>query len=398
MLLSAFPRMGPPETRWQQRLLTGGVAIRGLWILAPALTWAVDFGRNRYNNYKIFKWVFWHVLERRNLYLPYPEKYGDANHYGPLFALVIAPFAVLPDAAGGLLWNATMAGLLFLAVKRMGLSPERTLLVMLACLVDLANANWSNQFNPAIPALMLLTFADVEEGKDFRAPLWVLVGAFVKLYSALGLLFLLFSRNRRAFLAGCVAWSALLLVLPMALSSPGYVLQTYHDWYGALLGKNSLNVAFASQQDLSLMGAFRRLSGAQLRTSWFLAAGIPLVLAPFLRAGQFRHRLFRVQALASLLMFTVLFSTGAENATYVILSVGAGLWLAHQPEPFAPRNALVLAMLLLFGVACTDLLSVPVRHLVNRYALRAIPAAAVWLLVSWELLSRDFGQPVASAA
>jgi hypothetical protein len=55
-------------------------------------------------------------------------------------------------------------------------------------------------------------------------------------------------------------------------------------------------------------------------------------------------------------------------------------------------------MLLLFGVACTDLLSVPVRHLVNRYALRAIPAAAVWLLVSWELLSRDFGQPVASAA
>lgn len=389
--------MESPGTTWQSRLLARSGALKAVWLVAPLATWVVDYGRNRHNNYKIFKYVFWHVLERRNLYLAYPEKYGDSNHYGPLFALVIAPFALLPDAVGGLLWNAAMAGLLYLAIDRLGLTVERKLLVMLVCTVDLANANWSNQFNPAIAALMLLTFAFVEEGRDFLAPLWILVGAFVKLYSGVGVLLLLFARDRRAFLLGCVAWSAVLFLAPMALSSPEHIIQSYRDWYASLVEKNTLNVALHSAQDVSLMGAVRRMSGFDVPNGWFLAVGLPLVLAPFLRVGQYRHRQFRILALASLLMFIVLFSSGSENATYVILGVGAGLWLAHQDEPFAPRNALLLAALLLSGLAATDLLSVPVRRFVNGYAVRAIPAAIVWILLSRDLLTRDFGQPAAGA-
>lgn len=389
--------MRPLVKGWQARILAWGPVIRALWVVAPTVTWVVDYGRGRHNNYKIFRHVFWHLWERRNLYLTYPEKYGDANHYGPVFALVIAPYALLPDALGGLLWNLSMAGLLWLALRRLQLPPERLLVVMLACVVDLANANWSNQFNPAIPALVLLTLADVEEGRDFRAPLWALLGAFVKLYGVVGLVALLFARDRRAFLLGCLAWSALLLVLPMALSSPGHVLQSYRDWFHSLVEKNALNVSLGSQQDVSIMGAFRRIGGSAYPTAWFLAAGLPLALGPLLRRGQYRHHEFRLLLVASLLMFTVLFSTGSENATYVLLGVGAGLWLALRPEPFAPRHALLLGILLLAGLAPTDLLSVPVRLFVNRYALRAIPAAVVWLLLCRELLTRDFGRPLATA-
>jgi len=389
--------MGSPPKDGKQRLIAWGGALRGLWLLSPMVTWAVDFSRNRHNNYKIFKYVFWHVLERRNLYLSYPEKYGDSNHYGPLFAVVIAPFALLPDALGGLLWNGFMAGLLYLAIDRMGLAMERKLLVMLVCSVDLVNANWSNQFNPAIAAVLLLTFASVEEGRSFLAPLWILVGAFVKLYSGVGLLLLLFARNRKAFLVGCVTWSAVLFLLPMALSSPEYVVQTYREWFDSLVEKNGLNVALHSAQDVSIMGAARRLTGLPLPSVWFHAVGIPLVLAPFLRVGQYRHREFRILALASLLMFIVLFSSASENATYVILGVGAGLWLAHQEEPFSPRNAFLLFCLLLSGLAPTDLLSRPVRLFVNQHALRAIPAAVVWFLLCRDLLMRDFGLAAAGA-
>jgi Glycosyltransferase family 87 len=384
--------MKPPKTSWKDRLLAGGAAVTALWLLSPTVSWAVDFSRNRHNTYKIYKHVFWHVLEGRNLYLPYPGKYGDLNLYGPLFSLIVAPFAVLPDVAGGLLWNVFMAALLYLAVGRIGLVRERRLLVLLVCAVELMNANWSNQFNPAIAALMLLTFASVEDGKDFVAPLWVLIGAFVKLYSVVGLVFLLFAKSKRAFLAGCVTWAVVLFLAPMVISSPEYVLQAYREWFVTLAAKNSHNVVLFTSQDISIPGFVRRAVGMPLSSIWFYLVGIPLVLTPFLRFGQYRHRQFRVLTVASLLMFIVLFSSGSESSTYVICATGAGLWLAQQEEPFRPRNALLIAALLLAGLAPTDLLSVQVRVLVNRYALKAVPYAIAWLLLCWDLLTMDFGR------
>lgn len=369
-----------------------------LWLLSPTVSWAVDFSRNRHNTYKIYKHVFWHLVEGRNLYLPYPGKYGDLNLYGPLFSLIVAPFAVLPDVAGGLLWNICMAALLYLAVGRLGLARERRLLVLLVCSVELMNANWSNQFNPAIAAFLLLTFASVEEGNDFLAPLWILVGAFVKVYSVVGLLFLFFAKSKKAFLAGCVTWTVVLFLAPMVISSPEYVLQTYREWFMTLAAKNSHNISLFTSQDISIPGVFRRATGLPLSGGWFYLVGIPLVLAPFLRFGQYRHRQFRILTAASLLMFIVLFSSGSESSTYVICATGAGLWLAQQEEPFRPRNALLLAALVLAGLAPTDLLSVDVRHLANRYALKAIPYAVTWLLLCRDLLTRDFGLSTDSAA
>ena len=387
--------MNSTKTRWKSRLLAGGAAVQALWFLSPVATWAVDFARNRHNTYKIYKHVFWHVLERRNLYLPCPEKFGDVNLYGPLFSFVIAPFAVLPDLVGGLLWNLAMAAVLYLAIGRMGLARERRLLLLLVCLVELMNANWSNQFNPAIAAFLLLTFADVEDGKDFLAPLWILIGAFVKVYSAVGLVFLLFARSKKAFLAGCLTWAVVLFVAPMVISSPDYVLQTYREWFVTLAEKNSHNVALYTSQDIWIPGVIRRAVGLPLPGGWFLLVGLGLVLAPLLRVGQHPHRRFRVLVLASLLMFIVLFSSGSESSTYVICAAGAGLWLAQQEQPFRPRNLLLLAALLLAGLAPTDLLSVKVRLLVNRYALKVIPYAVVWLMLCWDLLTRDFGAPEA---
>jgi hypothetical protein len=259
------------------------------------------------------------------------------------------------------------------------------------CTLELLNASYSNQFNPAIAALLLLTFAGVEEGRERLAPLGILIGAFVKLYSVVGLVLFFFARDRRSFVAGCVAWTVVLVVLPMAISSPQFVLQSYVDWYRSLVEKNDLNVALHTSQDISIMGLVRRAAGRPIANGWFLMIGIPLVLAPLLRTGQYRHRPFRLLVLASLLMFVVLFSSGSESTTYIICVTGAALWLVDQEEPFRPRNALLMAAMLLAGLAPTDLLSVRVRLVTNAYALKAIPYAVIWLLLCKDLLTRDFG-------
>jgi hypothetical protein len=378
--------------RWKDRVLAGRAGIRLLWLLVPIATWVIDFSRDRHNTYKIYKHVFWHLLERRNLYLPAPEQYGDVNLYGPIFALLIAPFAVLPDVVGGLLWNLAMAGVLFVAVGRLGLALERRLLMLLLCAVELMNANWSNQFNPMVAGLLLLTFAAVEDGREFTAPLWILLGAFVKIYTAAGLVFVLFAKDRRAFLVGCLTWSVVLFLLPMALSSPAYVLQCYQEWFAALVHKDAANVV-SSSQDISVMGLVRRAAGLPIPSGWFYLVAFPLVLSPLVRTGQYVHRQFRLNFLGSLLMFVVLFSSGSESSTYVVCAAGAALWLVQQERPLRPRNQVLIAALLLAGLAPTDLLTVPVRHLTNHYALKALPYAAVWLLLCRDLLTRDFTPP-----
>ena len=376
----------PPHDR--SRLWLG--LATALWFAPPALLWLIDFSRGRHNTYRIYRSSFWHLVHQLDLYAAYPAEKVDQFLYGPLFGVLVAPFALLPDVLGGLLWNLAMAGVLYVALARLPLSRERRIQVLLLCSLDLWSATWSNQFNPAVAGLLLLGFADVEEGRDFRAPLWVLVGAFTKIYGGIGLLFIVFSRNRKAFVAGCIAWSALLFVLPMALSSPGFVVSSYLEWPAMLAARAAVNVMGLSSQDISIAGFVRRVSGLPLSNTAALVAGALLLLAPLLRVGQWRNPVFRLLTAASMSMFLVLFSAGAEASTYIVAAAGAALWLAHQEQPFRGRNLVLVVAVVVAALAPTDLLTLPIRRLANRYALKVIPYAIIWFLLCRDLLRRDF--------
>src|ERR1700710_1876837 len=57
-----------------------------------------------YNNYIIYKHNLINLIQQHSLFGPQPEFYFDLNHYGPVFALIIAPFAWLPDKIAVILW------------------------------------------------------------------------------------------------------------------------------------------------------------------------------------------------------------------------------------------------------------------------------------------------------
>ena len=67
----------------------------GLWLILGIVSALAKM--HSHNNFMIFKGVFWHVWNQTSLFIEYPQEYFDVNHYGPLFSLVIAPFAVVPD-------------------------------------------------------------------------------------------------------------------------------------------------------------------------------------------------------------------------------------------------------------------------------------------------------------
>src|SRR3978361_1487140 len=61
-------------------------------------------GYSHYNNYIIYKHTFLNLVQQHSLFGPQPVYYFDLNHYGPVFALIIAPFTLLPDDIAVILW------------------------------------------------------------------------------------------------------------------------------------------------------------------------------------------------------------------------------------------------------------------------------------------------------
>ncbi len=68
--------------------------IFGILVILAGLIAVKQFTNGSYNNYSIFKYTFWHLIESKSLYDHYPAEYWDRNHYGPVFAIFIAPFAL----------------------------------------------------------------------------------------------------------------------------------------------------------------------------------------------------------------------------------------------------------------------------------------------------------------
>lgn len=69
-------------------------------IIIGLLKWTKDN-----DTYHIYKSVFWNTINQLPLYEFYDYLKGDCNHYGVIFSYIIAPFALLPDTWGMLLWE-----------------------------------------------------------------------------------------------------------------------------------------------------------------------------------------------------------------------------------------------------------------------------------------------------
>ena len=86
-----------------------------------------------HNNYKIYKYVFLNIREQFPLYQHRPQFFDDVNHYGPVFGVIMAPFALMPDLIGATLWLVFLALVLYFAVKELPLKPWQHLAILLIC-------------------------------------------------------------------------------------------------------------------------------------------------------------------------------------------------------------------------------------------------------------------------
>ena len=377
--------------------------INVIWFLFPMLACIAEISRGfgDINNFLIFKQVFWHTIEQKHLYLSYPLEYNDVNHYGPLFSILIAPFAILPIYAGCFLWCLLNVGFLFYAIKQLPLSEKSIHFILLIGVFELITSVHSVQFNPMLCGMIILSFTAIDKEKIWLGTLLIVAGTLIKIYSIVGLLFFLFTPHKKKFIYSGIVWTVVLVCLPMLISSPQYIIDSYIDWYNVLIEKNGQNIEssmFAGMQDISVMGMVRRIFGYYTMPNIYviLPAGI-LMLLPVFRFQLWSNVSYRLHYLALLLIGLVIFSSSAESPTFVIAVVGYLIWHVQQPfKDTLPYRILLVLMLLLTMFSPTDLFPRFIRdEYIIRYSLKALPCFVAWLAVLYTLLFSQFKNKLA---
>ena len=343
------------------------------------------------NNYLIFINVFFHSLQKLNLFDAYPLAYGDTNHYGPFFSLIIAPFAALPNTIGLFLW--CMANTLFLlyAVKKLPVSDTNKNIILLIGIVEMLTALHKVQFNPMATSWILFSYILVKEKKDFWATMFIAAGLLVKLYGIVGLAFFLFSDNKLKFVLSFIFWMLVFYALPMAISSPAFVNKSYLDWYYSLAEKNDNN-ATSTMQGMTAMKVLQKVFLLNFITNKILIAfGFVLYVCTLFKNKYFKNTHFQLDYVASLLIAVVIFSSSAEAATFVIAMMGVALWFVNQQQKTKLEIALLIFAIVFTSLASTDLFPRFIKEqFIRPYAIKAMPCLFIWLLLMYQLLFKKY--------
>lgn len=363
----------------------------GLWMLIGVIAALAKL--KHHNNFNVFRYVFYHAWQGVSLYGEGANgEYWDINHYGPLFSLIIAPFAVMPEWLGLLAWDVCLAAFLYWAVSLLCSNMKRVqIFVIWFCAHELLTALFMQQFNVAIAAIIILAYYFSVKGKEQYATFFIVVGTLVKIYGIVGLAFFFFSKNKLKFALTLLLWGGVMFCLPMLITSPEYILSQYSEWITNIIEKNDDNL-MSLAQNISLLGMIRKC-GITINDSYVILAGMLIMATGYFRIKQWKNEMFRLQVLAAVLMFVVLFSTGSESSSYIIALIGCVIWYCCVPWARSKTDIALMAFaFIVTSLSPSDLFPQYIKqNLIQPYALKALPVTLIWVKLAVELQYKDYG-------
>ncbi len=329
-----------------------------------------------YNNYLIFRQSFGHLLASVNLYIPYPAEYFDLYKYPPFFALLMAPFYVVPVWLGYSIWTGLNLFLPLIGLRNLGLlNSSKGLIISLLILSESITAALNSQSNGIVIGLLLLSFSLVIQGRTLNAVILIWLSAFIKIFGGLFfVIFLCFPKQiSKAFIYSIVV-GLFFVFIPAVFGGFDALFQHYADWRNLLKNDFSFHVKY------SVMGWLKAWFGFNISKNLILIIGLILQMTPLLIQWKYRTKVsFYWPYLISIMIWMVVFNHMAESATYVIAIVPIAMWYAFQDRLTIFEWVVGVAIILFTILGPTDLYPAPWRRLiVETYQLKAFPCIMFW--------------------
>lgn len=349
----------------------------------------------QYNNYVIFKYSFFHLLSKHDLYQTYPSEYLDLYKYSPAFALFFGFFSWMPDTIGLILWNLLNTLVLFAGIRSLpGLDDKKKNLLLLFCLPELILSIQNSQSNALIAGLLLLAFGLLERSRFILAALCIVLTVYIKIFGVAAFaLFFLYPHKPR-FAVALIFWSLLLAVLPAAAIGFRQLFFLYGSWWQLLSSDHSASIG------ISVMGILQSWFHLEGIKNGVMAAGVVLFFLPFFRIDQYRNLCFRLEVLASILIWTVIFNHKAESPSFIIAMGGMGIWYFSQRKDLL--NLLLLVLGFIFtALAFTDLCPRGFKEgFIKPYHIKALFPLLIWMKLTFDLVTARYkpAEPVMKTA
>jgi hypothetical protein len=295
---------------------------------------------SHYNNYIIFKQSFYHLIAQKDLYIHYPQEQYDLFKYPPTFALLFAPFSLLPDFLGYSTWTALNLLLpVFAIYKLQGISRRAKGAMSVLLLLEGFTSALNSQSNGLMLGLLLFAFVSLQKGRIVQAIIFIWLTAFIKLFGILFFAMLLvFPGAFKKSLLNIPLIFGVLYILPLPILGWEGLQRQYASMFNLLAHDHGYFVKY------SVMGWLQQWFGLRPNKNLILMLGLGLQCIPLLvfiikeklwRSGSLEQinskSLERWQSLfaASWLLWMVIFNHMAESATYVTAVGGAMLALSQ---------------------------------------------------------------------
>jgi Glycosyltransferase family 87 len=371
---------------------------------------------SHYNNYIIFKQSFFHLIASQDLYIHYPLEQYDLFKYPPTFALLFAPFSMLPDFLGYSTWTALNLLLpVFAIYKLQGVSSRVKAAMSALLLLEGLTSALNSQSNGLMLGLLLFAFVAMQNGRISQAVLFIWLTAFIKLFGILFFAMLLVFPGavKKSLVRVPLIFGALYL-LPLPVLGWEGLQRQYASMFNLLAHDHGYFVKY------SVMGWLQQWFGLQPNKNLILMLGLGLQCLPMLvliikqklwRSGSLQQMnsksLERWQFLfaESWLLWMVIFNHMAESATYVIAVGGAMLAFSQfksmNNADFEPvkntqldddryNSPWILAFIMMFlftMLGPTDVYPKEVRFwIVETAQLKAFPCILLWGLTCIEMM------------
>jgi hypothetical protein len=369
------------------------ISARG-WLLAlyivTIIMVAIDkaYGhRGPDNNFLIFRWSFLNLASGHDMYAAQPEHHADLYKYSPSFALLFAPFALIPFALSLALWDALNALLLFFAVER--LLPNRQALVALSLIyLEVLRSIQRSQSNSLVTALVIIAYLYFERRRQLGAAFAIAIGAAVKIFPLAALALAIFYPRRIRFALLMVGATAIVLALPLLVVSSAELAAQYQSWR-AVEAADALSVGGGGGGGLygGVMQQLRLIFGVSWPNWPVQLAGTVLLMVPLARWRNWTHPDFRLRFLCALLVYMVIFNHQSESPSFVIAVTGIAIWFVTTPRTWWHATVVVLTILVV-SVSSTDITPRSwQRDFFVHYRLKTIPCTLAWITMIWELLA-----------
>lgn len=361
------------------------------WIMSTVIGLVFYFqGPHRFNNLVIFRQSFFHLLDHKNLFIPYPAEYNDIFLYHPTFCLLFSPFSLMPVPVSLVLWTIACALIIFYAIKSLPLRDNEKVFFWWFVLIELATTLHSQQTNSIIAALGLFTFSFLEKDKPKWAAIFPVLAFCIKGYGLIFAALFIFYPRPWKYILYSVLWLLLFAFLPWPVVGTTYFIELYQDWFSCLTSDHAVNFGYSMMGIMQLIDhTFSDQDVTRIQLAGLLLFAVTW-LSNLLRVGVYTKRR-RLLLLAYCSLWVIVFNHASEAPTFIIAAQGVAIfYLVNRYHARIWPQALVVIFTFLSIVAHKDIYppSWPFGFIPSLVA-KTLPCVVILLILQVQLFLKE---------